>query len=84
MNIIYGVKWMGEKIKNISTINIGKEQAVIELNHAYSLDYKYDIHIQTKSLQLSLKDGDFIKLAAAIRFAKKELKRSKKHVKSRD
>lgn len=75
---------MGEKIKNISTIDTGKGQAVIELNRAYSLDYKYDIHIHIDNFQLSLKDGDFIKLAAALRFAEKELERSKKHVKSCD
>lgn len=75
---------MGEKIKNLSAINFEEGQAIIELNRAYSLDYKYDIHIQTNHLQLSLKDGDFIKLAAALRFAEKELGRSKKHVKSCD
>lgn len=71
---------MGEKIKDISTIDIGKEKVVIELNHAYDLSYKYDIHIQTDNLQLSLKDGDFIKLAAALRFAQIELERSKENV----
>lgn len=73
---------MGEKIKNISMVEIGKTQVVVELNHAYDLNYKYDIHIQTEHIQLSLKDGDFIKLAAALRFAQTELERSKGNVKS--
>ncbi|QFJ54996.1 hypothetical protein [Pseudobutyrivibrio xylanivorans] len=65
---------MGEKIRDIGEFNISGERIQIELNDGYSKQHsKYDIHIQSNSVQYNLTNSDFIKLAATIINAREHL-----------
>lgn len=71
---------MGERIKDLGIINIGNDSVVVELNKGYTKGQKYDIHLQTAHAQVCMSDDEFIKFAAAVRAAKKELERMKSNV----
>ena len=70
---------MGEKIKDISSFQINDNVVKIELNNGWDKNYaKYDIHIQSKSLQILLTNADFIKFAATMKLSEKVFEESKK------
>ena len=69
---------MGEKIKDLSEINIGGANLFIELNHSVSPKHKYDIHIQNDKFRMEFPDSDFIQIASAILLAKKNFETLKK------
>lgn len=65
---------MGEKIRTMSSFTINGQEVQIELNEGYSKAYsKYDIHIQSNSVQYYLTDKDYMRLASAMATAKRRL-----------
>ena len=69
---------MGEKIKDIGSFSLGGKKVLIELNEGYNKDYsKYDIHIQSEHMQLSMTNQDFIKLSTALINAREVLDATK-------
>ena len=70
---------MGEKIRDMSSFSIGNTDVKIELNNGYSKSYsKYDIHIQSKSVQCCLSGSEFMKVASSFIVAKKRMDAMKK------
>lgn len=70
---------MGEKIRDMSSFNIGNTDVRIELNDGYSKAYsKYDIHIQSDSVQYCLSGADFMQVASSFIIAKKRFDAMKK------
>ncbi len=69
---------MGEKIKDLSKINIGGADLLIELNHSVNLKHKYDIHIQNDKFRMEFRDSDFIQIASTVLLAKKNFETLKK------
>lgn len=71
---------MGEKIKDLNKFYINNEEVLIELNEGYSKEHsKYDIHIQSKSVQYSLSESDFLTLASTVAIAKRRLEHLKNY-----
>lgn len=68
---------MGEKIKDLGTISIGKAMLKIELNKGTKARGKYDIHIQNNKIRLNLDEYEFAKLANGIIFASEKIKKNK-------
>lgn len=68
---------MGEKIKNYSKIQIGKEIFDIELNKPHIKGEPYSVHIQNPKFRLEMRDFEFARMAAAIIFARKQLEKLK-------
>lgn len=64
---------MGEIIKNIGCIQIGKSIVDVELNHSTQSDEKYEIHIQNDKFRLALPEKEFLQMASAVLLAKKQL-----------
>lgn len=65
---------MGEKIKDLSRMNINGVEVNIELNDGYSPDYsKYDIHIQSEHIQYCLSEREFMKLASLLITARRKM-----------
>lgn len=65
---------MGEKIKNLSSFQLGGKDVLIELNDGYDEKYaKYDIHIQSEFLQYCMTDKEYMKFASAIATARRRL-----------
>lgn len=69
---------MGEKIKDLSEVSIGKTNFLIELNHSINPSHKYDIHIQNEKFRMELSDKDFLQIASSILLAKQNLEKLKK------
>lgn len=69
---------MGEKIRDLSKINIGGADLLIELNHSVSRKRKYDIHIQNEKFRMELPDKEFLQIASSVLLAKKNLENIKK------
>lgn len=69
---------MGEKIRDLSEINIGGANLLIELNHSVSKKRKYDIHIQNDKFRMEFPDKDFLQLASAVLLAKQNFENLKK------
>lgn len=68
---------MGEKIRDIGTIKIGKTQFEIELNKATSSRGPRYIHIQNPKFRYLLTERDFYQFSAEILRAKKHFLWSK-------
>lgn len=65
---------MGEKIRDMSSFAIGNTDVKIELNDGYAKAYsKYDIHIQSDSVQYCLSGAEFMKVASSFILAKRRL-----------
>lgn len=70
---------MGEKIKDLAELELFGENVKIELNAPYDKNYSmYDIHIQSKKIQFSMTDKDFLKLFSAIVSSSNKLKKIKR------
>jgi len=69
---------MGEKIRDLSKINLGGANLLIELNHSVNPKHKYDIHIQNEKFRIELSDSDFLQIASSILVAKKNFETLKK------
>ena len=63
---------MGEKIRDINTIKIGKTELMIELNEGYSNEGQV-IHVQNRKFRYLFKEKQFYKLCSNILRAKSEL-----------
>ena len=69
---------MGEKSKKGRTFEFGGKEIFIELNEGYDRNYaKYDIHIQSESIQYCLTDREYIKFASAMATARRNLEKLK-------
>jgi len=64
---------MGEKIKDIGSIRLGKSSLDVELNRSTKPDERYEIHIQDDKFRLALSEKDFLQMASAVLLAKKQL-----------
>ena len=65
---------MGEKIKDLSSLDVNNLEVKIELNDGYSPEYsKYDIHLQSNRLQYCMSERDFMKLVTLVITAKRKL-----------
>ena len=64
---------MGEKIRDLSSFQVGAVETKIELNDGYDTFEKYDIHIQSDAFQIGLTDREFMRFAAVVIDAKKKL-----------
>jgi hypothetical protein len=62
---------MGNKIKDIGHIRLGKNVFAVELNNPEALEK--EIHIQNESLRLAFGERIFYKIGAEILLAKKQL-----------
>lgn len=69
---------MGEKIRDLSEINLGGAKLLIELNHSVNPKYKYDIHIQNEKFRMEFPDKNFLQIASAILLAEKNFETLKK------
>lgn len=65
---------MGEVIKDLSRINIGKTSLKVELNKGTRKNGKYDIHIQDENFRLNISEYDFCKIATDIIYSNSKLK----------
>ncbi|MCR4585614.1 MAG: hypothetical protein K5686_07810 [Lachnospiraceae bacterium] len=74
---------MGELIKNLHPITLGKEELMVELNEGGSKKTGKIIHIQNKDFRLELWEKDFLRLSATILRAKSELDHLKQKEKNR-
>lgn len=57
---------MGEKIRDLHPIKIGKSSLMIELNEGYTADEGRLIHIQNKKFRYLLKENDFYHLSTMV------------------
>lgn len=57
---------MGEKIRDIKSIKIGKSSFMVELNEGYSASQGRLIHIQNKKFRYLLTEKDFFHLSAMV------------------
>jgi hypothetical protein len=64
---------MGEKIKDIKSIDVSGTKLMIELNEGYTEKEGRLIHIQNDKFRYLLKERDFLKLSGTILRAKAEL-----------
>lgn len=69
---------MGELIRNLGTVKIGKVNYNVELNTGTNQIGKFDIHIQNKDFRLNISEYDFCRMVAAIIYADDKLKKYKK------
>ena len=64
---------MGEKIRDLQPIHIGKAELMIELNEGYIKNEGRLIHIQDKHFRYLLKEKEFLKMAGAVLRSKREM-----------
>jgi hypothetical protein len=64
---------MGELIRKLGTVKIGKTELDVELNKGTRRNAKYDIHIQSPNVRLCITEKDFCKLAADIIYSNEKL-----------
>lgn len=69
---------MGEIIRKIESINIRNTSFDIELNKSSDKSSYRDIHIQNDMFRFEMKEDEFIKIAASIIYAHKQLTNIKK------
>lgn len=63
---------MGDVIRKISEITIGKEKFDIELNHSARGSEYRDIHIQNDKFRLEIPENEFLQMASCIILAKRQ------------
>lgn len=68
---------MGELIKDLGTIHFNNCEYSIELNKCTRKNGMYDIHIQNDRARLNISEQDFCKMAAAVIFADRKIKKYK-------
>lgn len=73
---------MGERIKDLAKVKIGKTDFKIELNKAYYESGSYDIHLQCDKGRIGLSDREFLKLATCFMAAKEQFLKYKEIEKS--
>jgi hypothetical protein len=69
---------MGEKIKNIKLIKIGRSEMMVELNAGTSPGQGNIIHIQNEKMRYSLTEKEFLEFAGMVIRAKAEIDYIKK------
>ncbi len=67
---------MGNKIKNLASVELGGVRFDVELNGGTKSE-NYDIHIQNENMSICLKDYEFSKFVTSILVANKRMKRFK-------
>lgn len=68
---------MGNKIKDLATIEIGGQKYCVELNGGTKKE-KFDIHIQNDKINICMKDYEYSQLVTALFVAEKRMERFKK------
>jgi hypothetical protein len=68
---------MGNKIKELSEIEMGNQKYIVELNGGTKKE-KFDIHIQNKKVNICLKDYEFAQFVTSILVANRRMERFKK------
>lgn len=68
---------MGELIRELGEIKVGRNRFLVELNKATRKDGKYDIHIQNDFTRLNISEYDFCQMAAAIIYADEKITKYK-------
>lgn len=68
---------MGEKIKDIKTIQIGNSSLNVELNEATVKGGNKWIHVQNNFVRVQFSENDFIKILACILKSEERLKYNK-------
>ena len=63
---------MGDVIRKVSEIKIGKESFDIELNHSTRGSEYRDIHIQNDKFRLEMPENEFLQMAACVILAKSQ------------
>ncbi len=71
---------MGELLRNLHPVTLGKEELMIELNAGGNKKTGRIIHIQNKDFRLEMREKDFLRLSATILRAKSEMD----YIKSRE
>ena len=71
---------MGEKIRDIRTVNLIGNDLMVELNEGYTKSQGRVIHIQNKKFRYLLTEGDFYTVASDILRAAVELRYIKTHL----
>ncbi len=69
---------MGEKIRDLNTIKVGKSEFMIELNEGYTTEGRV-IHVQNNKFRYLFREQQFIKLCANFMRAKSELDYLRSH-----
>lgn len=68
---------MGNKIKDLATIEMSGQKYSVELNGGTKKE-KFDIHIQNDKINICMKDYEYSQLVTALFVAKKRMERFKK------
>ena len=68
---------MGNKIKDLDTIEMGGQKYCVELNGGTKKE-NFDIHIQNDKINICMKDYEYSQLVTALFVAKKRMERFKK------
>lgn len=68
---------MGELIRDLNSIRIGKAILKVELNKGTRKNGKFDVHIQDDKLRLNISEYDFCKIAADIVYSNAKLRHYK-------
>ena len=64
---------MGEVIKKLGNLNIKGHSFCLELNTSTFSEGKREIHIQDENFRLAIPENEFLKMAACVSLAKKQL-----------
>lgn len=64
---------MGEKIRDLQPIHIGRAELMIELNEGYTKNEGRLIHVQNKHFRYLLKEKNFLKMAGAILRSRRQM-----------
>jgi len=68
---------MGEKIKNLASLNIKGTKFDVELNKPVATTSQQQIHIQSGAIRMEFEMSDFLRIATGICFSAEQLKRLK-------
>ena len=69
---------MGEKIKDLASIEVWNTEYEIELNLPSSRGQESQVHIQSDSFRIEIDESEYIRVAIAIKFAAEKLRHLKK------
>ena len=75
---------MGEKIKDLKEVQLGKNILMLEKNKGTHGGFKYDIHLQNSEFRLNMTEKDFCRMACAIMFANENMRSYKKNNEGED
>lgn len=68
---------MGNKIKDLATIEMGGQKYCVELNGGTKKE-NFDIHIQNEKINICMKDYEYSQFVTALLVAQKRMERFKK------